>query len=404
MAPSLKILAWSNLAAQCAEQVAVAAAPIVVVLAMGGGARETGLIQAMQTLPFLLLAIPLGLFADRYSRKRLMLCAEAIRAAAFLATVMLLQWGLLTWPLLALLGLLAACGTVAYGVAAPSMVQALIPLDGLAGANSRIELARTIAFAAGPVIGGALVGWGGAAWAFGIAAVLSICAVLLFSSLDEPDRQPLPRRKPLEDVREGARFVFRHPLLRPVFATTFMFNIAMFVLLAVFVPYGIRALGLTASGVGIVLGAYGAGMIAGALLAGPAMRALPFGVVVGIGPACGLAGSLVMVLTIAVPSPLLAGLAFLLLGSGPTVWVVSTTTLRQRVAPPDMLGRVSAINIMAQGARPIGAATGALVGSSYGMEACLVVAAICFFIQAVIIFASPVVGLRFEYRPTASSR
>ena len=46
--PSFNRLAWSNLAAQSAEQIAVAAAPIVTVLALGGGAGETGLIQTAQ--------------------------------------------------------------------------------------------------------------------------------------------------------------------------------------------------------------------------------------------------------------------------------------------------------------------------------------------------------------------
>ncbi len=104
----------------------------------------------------------------------------------------------------------------------------------------------------------------------------------------------------------------------------------------------------------------------------------------------------VMVLTILLPSPLLAGFSFFLLGVGPIVWVISTTTLRQTVTPPDLLGRVSAINIMAQGARPIGAGIGAFIGASYGTELCLMVAAIGFLAQAAVILASPVVRLAHQ--------
>ena len=53
-------LAWSNLAAQSAEQIGLAATPLVAVLALGAGAGETGFLQTAQTLPFLLLAIPGG--------------------------------------------------------------------------------------------------------------------------------------------------------------------------------------------------------------------------------------------------------------------------------------------------------------------------------------------------------
>jgi putative intracellular protease/amidase len=91
-----------------------------------------------------------------------------------------------------------------------------------------------------------------------------------------------------------------------------------------------------------------------------------------------------------VTSPVIAGLAFFLLGAGPVVWVVSTTTLRQAVTPAGLLGRVSALNILAYGARPVGAALAALVGEAYGSEACLLLAAFGFLVQVLVIFGSPV--------------
>ncbi len=217
--------------------------------------------------------------------------------------------------------------------------------------------------------------------------------MVLLAGLKEPPRPPLPPRHPLGDIREGARFVFRHPLLRPVFVTQFVFNSAFFILLAVFVPYAIRSLGLSASAAGVVLGTFGVRMVVGALVAGRIIRLLPFGAVVAIDPIAGLTAALVMVLTIAIPSALLAGLSFFLLGVGPIVWDIGTTTLRQTVTPPALLGRVSAINIMAYGARPIGAGIGALIGWSYGMDLCLVAAAIGFMVQAAVILISPVVCL-----------
>ncbi|MGI9463172.1 MAG: MFS transporter, partial [Aestuariivirgaceae bacterium] len=78
----------------------------------------------------------------------------------------------------------------------------------------------------------------------------------------------------------------------------------------------------------------------------------------------------------------------------PTLWVISTTTLRQAVTPAELLGRVSAINVLARGARPIGAGIAAIVGGLYGAEACLLVAALGFGTQALIIALSPAVGLR----------
>ena len=374
--PTFNRLAWSNLAAQSAEQIALAAAPIVAVLSLGVGEGQTGLLQTALTLPFILFAIPAGLLADRVSRRRLMAGAEALRAVALVAILALIGLDVLTLPWLALAGFVAVCGTVVYSVAAPALVPSLVGPQLLPAANARIELARTIAFAGGPALGGVLVGWLGAAPAFGFAA-----------------RPPAPRRHPLQDIKEGADFVLHHALLRPVFITQFIFNTASFLLLAVFVPYAVRRLGLSATGVGTTLAMYGVGMVVGALLATRVMRRLPFGTVIGLGPVTGFAAAAVMALTTVLPSPVLAGLSFFLLGVGPILWVISTTTLRQSVTPPRLLGRVSAINIMSYGARPLGSALGAVVGGLFGAEACLYLAVAIFAAQALVILASPAVSL-----------
>ncbi|SJZ90761.1 Predicted arabinose efflux permease, MFS family [Enhydrobacter aerosaccus] len=391
--PTFNRLAWSNLAAQSAEQVALAAAPIVAVLMLGAGEGETGALQTALTLPFVLFAIPAGLLADRLSRRWLMAGAEAMRAVALLAILVAIAFGAINLLLLAVLGFIAVCGTVVYSVAAPSLVPSLVPASALSTANARIELARTVAFAGGPALGGFLVGWIGGAPAFGVAAALSIIAVFLLAGILEPGRPEMVRRHPVQEIKEGAAFVFNHPLLRPVFVTQFIFNTAWFLMLAVFVPYGVRHLGLSASGIGTVLAMYGVGMVAGALMATRVMRWISFGGVIGLGPVMGVVSSAVMALTTVFPTPILAAVSFFLLGAGPILWVISTTTLRQSVTPPRLLGRVSAINIMAYGARPLGAGLGAVLGAIFGAEICLYVAVAGFVLQALVILMSQAVAL-----------
>jgi predicted MFS family arabinose efflux permease len=386
-------LACSNLSAQSAEQIALAAAPIVAVLLLGVGEGQTGLLQTALTLPFVLFAIPAGLLTDRMSRRRLMASAEALRALALVAILALIALGWLTLPWLALLGFVAVCGTVVYSVAAPALVPSLVGPQLLPAANARIELARTVAFASGPALGGVLVGWIGAAPAFGVAAALSAIAVMLLSGMFEPTRDVAAQRHPLQDIREGVAFVWHHELLRPVFFTQFIFNTGSFLVLAVFVPYAVRHLSLSATGVGTTLAMYGVGMVVGALAATRVMKKLAFGTVIGLGPVTGLVAAGVMAVTTIVPTPLLAGLSFFLLGAGPILWVISTTTLRQSVTPPRLLGRVSAINILAYGARPLGSAIGAIVGGFYSAEACLWLAVAIFGAQALVILLSPVVAL-----------
>ena len=134
-------------------------------------------------------------------------------------------------------------------------------------------------------------------------------------------------------------------------------------------------------------------MVVGALLATRVMRRVSFGTVIGLGPVTGFAAAITMALTTIVPAAALAGVSFFLLGVGPILWVISTTTLRQSVTPPSLLGRVSAINILSYGARPLGSALGALIGGLYGAEACLYLAALIFAAQALVILMSPAVAL-----------
>ena len=236
-------LATSNLAAQSAEQLSLAAVPLVAVLALGAGPGEIGLLAAVQTLPFLLLSIPLGLLADRLSRRRLMVFAEGLRALSLLAMLAMVLSGHLSIAWLGALGFLGAVGTVGFSVAAPALVPALVPRDLLARANGRIELARSAAYAAGPALAGALVAWSGASAAFVLAAVLSLAAVALLWRLTEPARPAMPLRHPLLEVKDGAQFVWRQAFLRPMLLTGVGWNISWFVLQAAYVPYAVRALG-----------------------------------------------------------------------------------------------------------------------------------------------------------------
>jgi predicted MFS family arabinose efflux permease len=388
-------LAWSNLAAQSAEQLSLAAVPIIAVLALQAGPGEIGLLATAQTLPFLLMSIPMGLLADRTSRRRLMIASEVLRALSLLALMAAALSGQLSIALLAVLGFAGAVGTVGFSVTAPALVPALVERNQLAQANGRLELARSTAFAAGPALAGALVAWAGASSAFVLAAMLSISAVLLLMGLHEPARTPVPARHPLLELQDGARLVWQSPLLRPMLLTSVAWNIAWFVLQAAYVPYAMRTLGLSASGVGATLAVFGVGMVAGALIASRVARALPFGRAIQVGPAASVLGAALMVATLFVPSGLLAGVAFFVFGAGPIIWTITSTTLRQTVTPQAMLGRVSALFLTVNmGARPIGAALGGFVGETWGESACLWLSLAGFCVQLGMILRSRVSQLQ----------
>jgi predicted MFS family arabinose efflux permease len=396
-------LVWANLAAQCAEQLSLAATPIVAVLMLGAGPGQIGLLAAVQTLPFLLLSIPLGVAADRSSRRRLMIRAETLRALSLLGLLAVVVTHHLSIELLALLGFIGAVGTVAFSVSAPALVPSIVNRDMLAQANGRLELARSAAFAAGPALGGALVSLAGASSAFVLATILSVTSVAMLWRIVEPQRSIVHARHPMNELRDGAKLVWHEPLLRPILLTAAAWNISWFVLQAAYVPYAVRVLGLNASAVGTTLAAYGVGMIVGALATPRFMAHMRFGKAVLIGPAISVLAAAAMVLTLRLPSGLLAGASFFLFGAGPIIWTITSTTLRQTVTPGAMLGRVSAIFLTVNfGARPVGAVLGALIGMLWGEPACLLVALGGFMLQAAVIFGSRVRVLHSLPAPAAS--
>jgi len=280
-------------------------------------------------------------------------------------------------------------------VAAPAFVPSVVPRQRLADANRWLELARSVAYAGGPALGGALVGWIGVSSAYGLAAALSILAVVLLAGLPKDEPRSGPQRDLLHDLGEGARFAAGHDLLRPILLTAVFFNLSWFILQAVYVAYAVQTLGLSATEVGATLGIYGAGMIVGAALAPAIARRLSFGALVLLGPLCGLCAASVMLATLWLPSVVLVGTSFFLFGVGPIIWTISTMTLRQAVTPNAMLGRVSALIMTATfGARPLGAAIGAAVAAQAGTAACLALATVGFLIQLLVIGFSRVPRLR----------
>lgn len=388
-------IGWSNLLAQFSEQIALAAAPLAAVFMLSAGPSETGWLQTAQTLPFLLLSIPVGIVVDRASRRTLIMGSELLRALSLLVIVALLMIGALNLPLLAALGFAGAIGTVCYSVAAPALIPSLVPREQLAAANRLLELARSAAYTAGPALGGALVGWTGAPAAYALATVLSLLAVLFLSRLPGEETLPKQKRDLIHDLGEGASFIVKHDLLRPILITAVFFNVGWFVLQAIYVAYAVQTLGMSATQVGITLGINGGGMIIGALAAQVLARRVSFGAMILIGPTAGSSAAVVMLMTLWLPSVWTAVLSFFLFGAGPVIWTISTTTLRQTITPNKMLVRVSAFIMTATfGARPLGASVGATVAVHWGISACLIVATGCFLMQFIVILASRVRGLQ----------
>lgn len=397
-ASPLTRLSLANLAANGAEQLALAAIPLMAALTLGATAETMGALSAAQTLPYLLLSLMAGVWADRLPRHLLMAGSEAARALLLALVPLLALAGLLDLASLAVLGFgLSAC-TVVFNVAAQAYLPAIVARDGLPAANAKIEFTRAAAVFLGPGLAGVIAGWTSPAWALAVSAITSACAVLLLLTPGMGRDLAISERPPLRQaLAEGLRVVWRHPLLRAIAACAMAWNFSWFVLMAVFVLFAVGRLGLTPAQVGLALGAQGLGMLLAALAAPAIHVRLRLGVMIILGPAT----SLFAAFAIGTATLLDNGLAFLLLcggfflfGFGPMLWTIGQTSLRQAIVPLRLIGRVSAVQQVATlGMRPLGALVGGVIGERFGLEMAIWLAVVGYGVQLAVILFSQMPGL-----------
>lgn len=132
------------------------AIPLLALQTLNASDATVGLLRAAQTLPFLLLAVPIGLLADRISRRHLLLAADVVRFP--LVALIAILGPSLPVPGLTLLVFLIGAGTVAYEVAYLSALPDLVATPAeLPTANQAVETAHATATLLGPAAAGTLI-------------------------------------------------------------------------------------------------------------------------------------------------------------------------------------------------------------------------------------------------------
>ena len=334
------------------------------------------------TLPWLLFALPAGALADRVDRRVAMVTANVVRAAGVaVLAVALVLWlessPAAIWALYAVALLLGTAETI-YDTCAQSILPQVVARDQLQPANGRLLAAELTANEfVGPPLGGLLVAAGVVA-AFATPAALWAAAVgtllLLRGSFAVP--RPEERTTVRADVAEGLRYLWRHRLLRTLAGMTGLFNLATNATFAVFVLYAVgpdSAMGLTEVTYGLLFATLALGSLIGALLADPIIRRLgrSRSLFLGILGGVGIVG-IAAVTTV----PLLIATAFIVGGITNALWNVVAVSLRQRITPDRILGRInSSYRLVAWGTRPLGAAAGGLLGELLGLRAVFAIAA-----------------------------
>lgn len=322
------------------------------------------------TLPWLLFALTAGALADRLDRRRLMLWANISRALlpAVLVLVILLDLGSL-WALYCV-ALLVGVAETLYDSSAQSILPQIVRRDQLSRANGRLYAVElTTNQFIGPPLGGLLVAVGVVA-GFAMPAALWLAAVGSLLLVPGSFRQEREVKTTLRfDIAEGLRFLWKQKVLRTLAVMTGVSNFASngaFAVLVLFAVGPASPMGLSEVGFGILLTTGALGGLVGSFVSERMEAAL--------GRSRALALAVVgIALFVGAPAltanPYVLGVLFFLGGVMVVLWNVITVSLRQRIAPDRLLGRVnSAYRLLAWGSMPLGAAAGGLLAQWLGLQ------------------------------------
>ena len=247
----------------------------LLVLALTGSAAKAGIVAFVRLLAMAVFALPAGLAADRWNRKRLMIGAHAVRAVAIGTLGALIVLDEVVYWVVPLVAFVEGAGAAIFASAQSGAFRAVVPTQQLPAAVAVVTGREAAAGVASPALGGALFAIA-RALPFLVHAVLYVFSAAALLAMRTPfqqerdvDRSPLRSR-----IAEGFRFLWENAFLRTV---ALLFGLANFVgpgVLFAIVVIG-EDQGLTSGRVGLLVSAFGACILAGSFLSPLVRRRLP---------------------------------------------------------------------------------------------------------------------------------
>jgi len=349
------------------------ALPMAAILVAGAGALDLGLLAVTLTLPRALFAWFGGGWVDRHRRRPILIGGDLARAIALLAIPAAAYWSVLSMPLLYLIAAITGVANVLFELADHVFITDLVAREQLLDANGKREAVDAVAEISGPALGGTLVALLTAPLAIAVDAATFVASAGLIARIRKRETIAATAAAPSfsDDVRIGIRVVWRNPAIRALFIAAATMTLFGSFMASLYTLFALTALGLTPTELGIAIGCGGIGALAGALLA--ARAAARFGARRTLIGSLALGAAMQVLIPLAPPIPWIA-MTFLIatqvIGDGAlTVWEINETTLRQRLLPPEALGRAAATFQVANGVlTPLGALAGAVLTESIGIR------------------------------------
>lgn len=370
-----RLLLLGQTTSQLGAQVSGVAIPLLAVLSLDASPFELGLVTASSTLAFALIGLPAGAWLDRWRRRPVLVASDVVRAVLLVTIPLAALFGVLTIGQLIAVSLLSGFARVFFDVGYQSYLPSVTGQHNVLAGNSAMETVRASGQVAGPGVGGWLVSLVGAANVVLIQAVtFAVSAVSLMAIRTREAVVPRAADRPAlrAQIREGLAFVARTKVLRAMAITSAAGNFAFAMASAVSFIFMSRTLELSATFIGIVLALGSVTVMAGASLTPRLARWAGSARIVWLSLA--VTGPLGLLAPLAQPGWLVV---LLVLGMaagelGQIVYAVTNVSLRQRLCPDRMLGRVNAtMRFLIMGAFPLGAFLGGVVGELTGLRAVL---------------------------------
>ena len=380
---------WANAISSTGDGAFVAALPLLAVT-ITRDPRLVSVVTAATYLPWLLLSLPAGAVVDRYDRATLMWRAQAVQAAVVTIIAVLVVAHQASIEVLAAGGLLLGSAEVIFSNAAQSILPALVPPELLPKANGSQQVSLTVgeSFLGPPA--GSLLFAAAAALPFGLDAVSFAGSAALLARLprtghaaeNAENAENAKRPRIRTQIAEGLRWLARHRLLRVVAVLLGIYNFANQMGQAVLVLLATQTLHVSTRGYGLLLAASAVGSVIGGLVNPILTRRigmLPSLVLPALVDAAAFVG-----IGLA-PGPIVVAALLAVQGFSVAMWNVVTVSLRQRVVPGHLLGRVNSVyRMLGWGLMPLGALAGGFVAHAAGLRAPYIVAGLLCGLSALV--------------------
>jgi predicted MFS family arabinose efflux permease len=372
---------------QLGDRVIFLALPLVAIVSLHADEFQVGLLTAATTAGSLLVGLPAGAWVDRMRKRPVMISTDLARALV-LATVPMAWWaGLLTIWWLYAVALAHGVLTVFFDVAYVSYLPHLVGRGNLVEGNAKLSAIRSVTSISGPGVAGPLVGWAGAPATLLVSSAGMALSGLLAMGIRKPEQKPEqgpesesgPSARPQlgRDIREGLRFVIRHPALRAIMVGDAIFNLFLVMYQTMLLVFLERDMGLGSFGIGVVLSGMGCGALLGALMATRLSNRLGQSRVIRLAPLITCPPTALMPLARPGWSLCAAALGLAALSLGGVVRVVAQSSLQQSLTPDRLLGRMNATaRFVSWGGIPLGGLLGGASGTVFGVTATLWIGAI----------------------------